>query len=75
MEIIWSRACYILTTQRSAMSPKMFEAIMFLKYNKELWDLTTVQDAVRTITKEEAEARGKDVEESEEVYGDEEFYY
>ena len=42
VERIWSRACHVLTRERSTMAPIMFEAIMFLKYNKRLWGLVDI---------------------------------
>ena len=64
------------------MSPKLFECMMFLKYNVAYWSVETVRDAVRILTKEmkdKAVAKkdnehGDRVEEIEEV-GDEDFYY
>ena len=45
VERMWSVARYVLTTQRARMSPIMFETILYLKFNRELWDERTVQRA------------------------------
>ena len=82
VERVWSMARYLLTTQRSRMSPKLFECMMFLKYNVGYWSVETVRDAVQILTKEMKEKavakanneHGDRVEEIEEV-GDEDFYY
>ena len=42
VERIWSRARHVLTRERSSMAPIIFEAIMFLKYNRRLWGLAEV---------------------------------
>ena len=64
------------------MSPKLFECMMFLKYNVAYWSVETVRDAVQILTKEMKEKavakanseHGDRVEEIEGV-GDEHFYY
>ena len=52
VERVWSIARYVLTTQRSKMTPVVFEAIMFLKFNRDLWDEKTVQLAYDLFTKD-----------------------
>ncbi len=42
VEHLWSMARYTLTTNRSIMSPIVFEAISFLHMNHVLWDERTV---------------------------------
>ena len=34
-----------MTRERSVMAPLIFEAIMFLKYNRRLWDLADIVEA------------------------------
>ncbi len=36
VERVWSIAKYVLSEQRRGMTPQMFEAIMFLRYNERL---------------------------------------
>ena len=38
VERLWSIARYILTTSRTKMAPIVFEAILFLRMNRALWD-------------------------------------
>ena len=45
VERLWSMAGRVLTKDRSAMSPLLFECIMYLKYNRELWSLADVVEA------------------------------
>jgi uncharacterized protein YcbK (DUF882 family) len=57
VERLWSVAAYILTNQRRAMTPQLFEALIFLKTNHQFWDLTMVVDAVRQSKTAAAENR------------------
>ena len=41
VERVWSWVRYVLTTQRARIAPVLFEAIMFLKFNRDLWDEKT----------------------------------
>ena len=34
-----------MTRERSVMAPIIFEAIMFIKYNRRLWDLADIVEA------------------------------
>ncbi len=45
IERLWSLAKYILVQQRRRMSPKIFEALLFLKYNRRFWDGKLVLEA------------------------------
>ena len=45
VERVWSAAGDVMTKKRSSMSPIVFEAIMYLKYNRRLWNLTNVVEA------------------------------
>ena len=49
VERLWSEARYIMTSSRSRMAPIFFEAILFLHYNRYLWDDKTVQEALLTV--------------------------
>ncbi len=46
IERLWSVAKNILSTNRKAMEPLLFEAILFLKTNHSYWDLDAVQLAM-----------------------------
>ena len=37
VECLWLVACYLLTTQRASLTPIVFEAVLFLKFNSSLW--------------------------------------
>ena len=74
VERLWSMARYTLTTTRSIMSPIVFEAILFLRMNRVLWDERTVMYAsaeVRADQKDELLQMkldlAKDDDDSEEV--------
>ena len=56
-ERLWSEARYILTTQRARMAPIMLEAILFLRFNKRLWDERTVMIARSKVREEQREER------------------
>ena len=45
-------AKFVLTSHRAKMSPIVFEALMFLKFNQQYWDIFTVQRAYSTVIKE-----------------------
>ena len=45
VERVWTSAGKILTRDRSGTSPFLFECIMYLKYNRDLWGLEDVVDA------------------------------
>ena len=43
VERLWSLCRYILTNQRSRMTPNLFEVLVFLKVNHDYWDARSVQ--------------------------------
>ena len=45
VERVWSLAGKVLTKDRSNTSPLLFECIMYLKYNRDLWGLEYVVEA------------------------------
>ena len=45
VERLWSMADPVLTKRRMTMSPLVFECIMYLKYNADLWDINDVVEA------------------------------
>ena len=47
VEQLWSQADEVLTKRRSTLSPAVFECIMYLKYNADLWGLEDVVEANR----------------------------
>ncbi|KAI0562409.1 Ribonuclease H-like protein [Gracilaria domingensis] len=46
VERLWGIAKNLLTDNRKSMTPKMFEAIEFLKQNKRFWDSQLVSEAI-----------------------------
>ena len=44
-ERLWSAGDAVLTKRRANMQPLMFEMIMYLKFNKQLWGLDEVVEA------------------------------
>ena len=49
VERLWSIAKYILTDNRSRMTPAMFESLLFLKTNEEYWDMSMVMEAYTRV--------------------------
>ena len=47
VERLFSACKHVLTDERKCMSPIMFEALIFLKVNKEFWDLPMVAKAMK----------------------------
>ncbi len=45
VERLWSMADNVFTKRRSRMSPLLFECIMYLKYNRDLWNLDDIVEA------------------------------
>jgi len=57
VERLWSIARYILTTTRTSMTPVLFEALLFLRAHRELWDENTVKAAIHAVRKEQRDER------------------
>ncbi len=57
VESVWSKGDCILTKRRASMSPVTFELIMFLNYNKHLWDLNDVIKANKVRLMKNIEGR------------------
>ena len=57
VERLWSIARYILTTNRTRMTPVLFEALLFLRAHRELWDENTVKMAIHAVRKEHRDER------------------
>ena len=75
VEHLWSIARYILTTSRTKMAPIVFEAILFLRMNRALWDERTVMEALVAVRADQKDERLKkklelanEQEENEEGY-------
>ena len=63
VEQLWLEAKFFLTAHRAKMSPIFFEALMFLKFNQQYWDIFTVQRAYSTVIKvSRAERLSKKIE-------------
>ena len=57
VERLWSIARYILTTSRTRLEPIIFEALLFLRANRVLWDERTVQAAIHAAQKDDKDER------------------
>jgi hypothetical protein len=57
VERLWSVADFILRDQRKAMTPQLFEALIFLKVNKRFWGLNDVCLAMKEAKSAMAEKR------------------
>ena len=51
VEKVWLSAARIVTRDRASLYPKMLEAILLLKFNKELWDNFDIADTLALIKK------------------------
>ena len=64
---LWEIARYIFTTTHSRLEPILFEALLFLRANCDLWYERTVQMAMIAAKKEDKDARlEKKLKETEE---------
>ncbi len=59
VEQLWSVAKHILTETRNEMHPIVFEAILFLHFNKSLWDELSVVEALGSLREACREERSK----------------
>jgi hypothetical protein len=57
VERLWLMARYTLTTTRSIMPPIVFEAILFLRMNRVLWDERTVMKALAAVRADQKDER------------------
>ena len=48
IERLWSICKFILSDTRSRLEPQIFEALVYLKVNRHLWDIQLVEDAYNT---------------------------
>jgi len=60
VEWLWSLAKYILTSQRSSMTPLMFETLLFLKANRRFWDKTLVVEAIQMAKSARVQKKAED---------------
>ena len=64
IERVWSMANYILVKERTSMSPIMFEALIFLKFNVSYWDDALILKAYsKALNKQRSERLEKRLEE------------
>ena len=75
VERLWSVARYVITDLRSRLSPVMFEALLFLKVNKDYWDKYLVAEAIKLVTSAKYEEKLKRLNEQEETTLNEENWY
>ena len=59
VDCLWLIARYILTTSRTKMAPIVFEAILFLRMNRALWDERTVMEALVAVSADHKDERLK----------------
>lgn len=52
VERLWSTCNLILTNNRASLSIEMFEALIFLRYNRDMWGMDEVLEACRIIREE-----------------------
>ncbi len=57
VERLWSVAKHILTESRSGLAPIVFESILFLRFNRELWNEFTVIEAWNAVRAERKDER------------------
>ncbi|KAI0560856.1 Ribonuclease H-like protein [Gracilaria domingensis] len=57
VERLWSIAKNVLTDNRKSMTPRMFEAIVFLKQNERFWDSQLVSEAIQNARSERIQSR------------------
>ena len=55
VERLFSTCKYVLTDNRKSLPPIMFEALLFLKINRDFWDLPMVEQAMKNIAPRGAE--------------------
>ena len=58
-ERVWSIAAYILTKNRERMTPQLFEALLFLRWNSDYWkgDQAMVSEAIALVAADDKSAR------------------
>lgn len=67
-EALWSKADDLLRKRRQGMSPRTLEMILFLKENRDLWDIKDVVEADRRRRAANKESRAaKRIAETEEL--------
>ena len=69
VERLFSKCKNVMTASRRRMTPRIFEAIVFLKENHEWWNINLVQDMVNKLWKEKLEAEFTDVDYGMQDYG------
>ena len=57
VERLWTICKYILTVNRTGLSPILLEAILFLRINRSFWDIKLVQEAYANTKEEQRNAR------------------
>ncbi len=54
---MWSIAKHIIAVHKASMTPLLLEAILYLHFNRDLWDEDTVKIAYCKVIKESKEER------------------
>jgi len=55
VERLWSQAKHVLTEERANMEVELVEAILYLKYNSDLWDKDSTMNVYRSLRAAEAQ--------------------
>ena len=72
IERVWSTAELILRKARFSMTPHLFEALIFLKFNHGHWDKNLVKQAIQAVKVEASVARMEKELEAMELVGNDE---
>ena len=70
VERLWSVGNNILEDKRMRTTPVLFEAILLLRFNHCLWDLSTVRDAIMMVRNDRVQNRLDEVAVEEKLHGD-----
>ena len=72
VERLWSICKYVITTNRSSLTPILLEALLFLRVNRSFWDLRLVQEAHANAINDSRNARlAKDIADDDAFLEDE----
>ena len=70
VERLWSVGDNILEDWTMRTTPVLFEAILLLRFNHRLWDLSTVRDAIMMVRNDRVQNRLDENAAQEELHGD-----
>ena len=67
IERLWSVAKNIMSGKRTSMNPLLLESLLFLKQNKDYWDLLLVSAAMNSARSERVKSRVREHNAHEEL--------